>query len=632
MVLKKIKKNWSLYLGGLVGILVFDLERFLKPIIKFTYNISTGSPFDRYVESNAIIFDSFSSSLLNKISNIFNYFVYFDINQFLLKLLRTLSKILIYGINYGLNIIIILYLLYYLFISSENDSIKYSKKALLLVRFNFKIKSIFQQLRNKVYLFLSKHKLNIVVFSLIILFFSGYLLLVLTEVIIFTYYYFKASFDLTTHILLFDILKSVIILVYKYIPLYLIPILYLLLIYYLALYFANNRLKKNHDSLKVIAKYEFSFINIITGPPGSGKTRSVVALSLATVENFIDELEEILFNIEINFPHVNFAEIISDSYQHLKKYPDHYYYHELLTKSKSMIASAPFSILDPYADDYSVILDFDYIRPNVFNEAVPLEEFKIIAISELDKEYNSHYNKSDVGEDGLHLFMGTVSHWLKRHGRIYIDYQQPTQVPLNVRGNAETFFLIKKNKVKTPFVLSLFKLPFFLVYSFTKKTAISYSFYRRRISKKSFRNDRLIRKRFDYTLIYSILRHFNIFLYKILNWFDSFKYTIIYGDISNVEGDIRSRIKLKINSRDEKYKDSFLYDSTFLSKGYENKKKASKVNWDNARVYSSIHPTDDELKSLHSKFIDKAFFNFDSTVKKPDKKKTSDSGEIKLDF
>jgi hypothetical protein len=442
---------------------------------------------------------------------------------------------------------------------------------------------------------------------------------------------------MTTHILLIDIFKSLIIVIYKNVPTYFIPFLYVGLIFYLSLHFANKRLEKNHDALKVIAKYEFSFINIITGPPGSGKTRSVVALSLASVENFVDELQDILFDIEVKHPKVNFGEIALDPYQHINKYPDHYYYNGLLMKNKSMIASAPFSILDPYANDYSVRLDFDYIRPNVFNESVPLEEFKVIAISELDKEYNSHYNKAEVGEDGLHLFMGTVSHWLKRHGRIYVDYQQPTQVPLNVRGNAETFFSIKKNKTKMPIILSLFRLPFNILFKCTKKAYLSYSFYIRKISKKSFRNDRLIRKRFDYTLVFSLLTHLNLFLHKVLDWFDTFKYTVIYGDISNVEGDIRSKVKLKINSRDEKYKGSFLYDSTFLSKGYENKQKNSNMNWDNAPVYSSIHPTDEELKSLHSKFIDKAFFGFDSRAdteqkKSKDLKNTTKSEPTNLDF
>jgi hypothetical protein len=392
------------------------------------------------------------------------------------------------------------------------------------------------------------------------------------------------------------------------------------------------RIRGKNEALKVMAKYEMSFINIITGPPGSGKTRSVVALSLASVENFIDELQDILFEIESKNPEINFGEIIKDKYQHINNYPDHYYYHNLLHKQKSMIASAPFSILDPYADDFSVILDFDYIRPNVFNDAIPLEEFKVIAISELDKEYNSHYNKSDVGEDGLHLFMGTVSHWLKRHGRIYIDYQQPTQVPLNVRGNAETFFSIKKSKVKTPILLGIIMLPFKLCFNFIKNSILTYNFYRRRITKKPLRNDRFIQKRFDYTLPFAVLRHINKVLIGILKWFESFKYTVIYGAISNVEGEVRSNIKLKINSRDEKYKESYLYDSTFLSSGYLNKQKNSKINWSNAPSYKSIHPSDDELKKLHSKFIDKAFFGFDSKDKKQSDVPDSKSNEVNLDF
>lgn len=158
---------------------------------------------------------------------------------------------------------------------------------------------------------------------------------------------------------------------------------------------------------------------------------------------------------------------------------------------------------------------------------------------------------------------------------------------------------------------------------------ISYSFRRRKIVKGSFRNDKLIRKRYDYTLIFSLLSHFNHFLTIIIKWFDSFKYTVIYGSIGNVEGEVRSKIKIKINSRDEKYRDSYLYDSTFLSTGYEKKKEGSKINWDNAPTYKSIHPTDHELKKMHSRFIDKAFFNFKENNNEVDEKNPK---EIDLGF
>jgi hypothetical protein len=431
------------------------------------------------------VFTRVTDSISDYIIHLINYFTEFDIDIFLIDILRLVSDIIIYGINYGMNLLLIMYMLYYLFISAENYDVTYSKSALYFNRFRKFLKLKFFELKEISKFFLKLHKKRIFIFFLIILFFSGHVLWLASDTIIFIYHYFKASLDLTTHILLFDVFRSLIIFIYKTVPTFFIPFLYVALLFYIGLYFANNRLIKNHSALKVIAKYVMSFINIITGPPGSGKTRSVVALSLASVENFIDEIQEILYEIEVKYPYVNFGEIVTDKYQHINKYPDHYYYHTLLMKQKSMIASAPFSILDPYADDFSVILDFDYIRPNVFTDSIPLEEFKVIAISELDKEYNSHYNKADVGEDGLHLFAGTVSHWMKRHGRVFIDYQQPTQVPLNIRGNAETFFSIKKNKEKYPLILLLYRLPFKLLFSFTKKTIESYTFYSRKITKKS---------------------------------------------------------------------------------------------------------------------------------------------------
>ena len=69
----------------------------------------------------------------------------------------------------------------------------------------------------------------------------------------------------------------------------------------------------------------------------------------------------------------------------------------------------------------------------------------------------------DVGEDGASTFFSTVSHDLKRHVKIFCDYQLKDQVPLRIRGNSEYFYTIETRKKKYPFLLYLYYLPFILI-------------------------------------------------------------------------------------------------------------------------------------------------------------------------
>jgi len=629
-ILRLIANKWHIFLALIIGLIIFDFTKFLDPILNFTTNFNQGTFFKRYNLNNIEYYIQFVKDLQDTFIDIILYFKEFDTLNFLMEIIRILVDILIYVVNYGLNLLLILYILYYIFISNDVYEVKNTKHSIALNRLVQKIRKLKEKIKNLLK-YLTRYKIKYVQFIVITTFFSGILVTVLLEIIIFIILYFKSSFDLETHLVLLQIFQFFITFTLKNVPKIFVLLLFFVWFIYISYTSAMKKLQKNHDALKVIAKHEMSFINIITGPPGSGKTRSVVALSLASVENFIDEIEEKLLDIEIQNPDVNFGEIELDPYQHINNFPEHHYFCSLKNAAKSMIASAPFSILDPYADDYSLILDFDYIRPNSKCDDVPLEEYKVIAISELDKEYNSHYNKAEVGEDGLHLFFGTVSHWLKRHGRIYIDYQQPTQVPLNVRGNAETFFHINKAKLKMPVLLNLCSMPFKLLFRFTYKTIDLYSFYKQKITKTSLRSNKRVRKRYDYNTIFALLRHLTNKIYRIVSWFDTFTYTQISGSISNVEGEVRSKIKLRINSRDEKYKDSYLYDSTFLSKGYENKRSKSKTTWNSADSFQSIHPSDEELKKMHSRFIDKAFFNFENT-NTDEKQEPNKSDNLELKF
>ena len=124
------------------------------------------------------------------------------------------------------------------------------------------------------------------------------------------------------------------------------------------------------------------------------------------------------------------------------------------------------------------------MRVNKPTDIYPLDEYIVISLSEFDKEYNSHDNKKEVGEDGVATFFSTVSHNLKRYTKIFVDYQLKDQVPLRIRGNSEYFITIKDRKKKFPLLLFLYYLPIKGLSILVKKLITKYELKKRTISKK----------------------------------------------------------------------------------------------------------------------------------------------------
>jgi len=286
-----------------------------------------------------------------------------------------------------------------------------------------------------------------------------------------------------------------------------------------------------------------------------------------------------------------------------------------LIHNRGTLLISNYAIYSPLYNEYSKIFNFEYMRVNKPALYYPLEEYIVVSISEFDKEYNSHDNKKEVGEDGAATFFSTVSHDLKRHVKIFVDYQLKDQVPLRIRGNSEYFINIKSKDKKYPIILGLYYLPFKLIYKLNRYLILKYETKRKTISKKSKRKGVSIYKRNDLTLPYVVIRSFGNVLFKICKWFESyyyFKLKIILSQEGDKNKDIGEKKTACINIRDLSYNNQNLYDSTFLSYAYEEKKNKDFKDLDK---FSRLSPSKSELSKCHSRFYDKIngnewLFNF----------------------
>lgn len=601
-----IKNNYFYIIGLIIGLVYFNLSSVIQIFADLPENFVTGTIFYRYSTNNEDTWLKIVERTEYYFTDIIIWFKEFNFLDFMRNVIVFLNDLLLFLINYVLNAFIYLYFFFYLFISKDVYEIKMTRGALAFINFI----ALLKILKKKIKIFLSYLKKNKskIILSLCILFtLQSFLIKAVIELLIFLFYYLMSSINLDLHIIFYHLLKSFFIFLYINIPLWLIIITFLYVIWLYSIHKANQKKQKNHDQLKVFTKYDLPFFTIINGKPSVGKTRLLVQLALACEENYIDEVEETLNQIEISHPEVNFAEVIDNHYRHITEYPEHYEYYRYMKRKTSWIISGPLSVIDPYTDSLSHVLDFNYIRPNIPGFKAVLEKYTVILLSELDKEYNSHYTMKDVGEDGLHVTFGVGSHWLERKAKIIADYQIVTQLPLNIRGNSELFLYVEETKYKMPLLLNLFSLPFKWLYSIIQSITLNYESYKLKLVKHSMRESKRIRKRKDYTFLYSVFRFTMYYLSKIINYFHNYSYMKFYVLITDKDNNTISRIKLNVNCFDEQWRGSRLYDSTFLSEAYKEKSELIRSRWDNVPVWSSLTPSRDELSKINSRFIDKAF-------------------------
>ena len=599
-------------LGLSLTLLFLNLDSFCDTTIRFQdiFDIENlRTCFDNYLTNNTKTYQDFENTCSDTFNNIGNYFVNFNEETFkeiLLNILNILYIILMYGLNVGINVIVIMFIFLRESIYGTQVKIKTSKPALVLI----KIRQFFIFIINKIKQFikyllrqLKKYKKYVLIAVLLILLSNGFLYRFLVELLIFieAYIYHMLNFDINVVFeSIFKCLITWLIPIVTKIPTFCWYLIIYTIIFMIGLSRAKYKLRKNHERLKKVAHDDLTQTTFINGAPGTGKTLLNVSLSLASEEAYIDELEKKLLDYEAKYRFLNFAEIR----EHPELYPEHKEYTDTLKtiKDRGTFLISNYAIYSPYFMEYSKIFNFDYMRKNIQAQEYPLEEYIVISLSEIDKEYNSHDNMKEVGTDGAHTFFSTVSHDLKRHCKIFCDYQLKDQVPLRIRGNAEWFINIKKRKLKMPLILKMYYLPFKGLKTLCEKLITSYELKKRRINKETQRKSYVTYKRNDYNSIYYFLRNMNTTLTSICAWFEKYQYFKLSA-IKSQEGDEKGeRITFNINLCDLHINNQKLYDSTFLSYAYQEKKN---MDFKDIESFTRLIPTIEELNKCNSKFYNK---------------------------
>jgi len=631
-ILRFLKHYWWLVLSFVTGCILFNYQSFIQPFLDAIPNFQSGQFFQRYSSNNPEVIQElldklsyYADSVINFIRKLING----DLNPvkwtvFLVNVIKFLIETIRFLTDYALNVILIFWIFILSFLEKKVLIHKTTRLAKLFIQFQeflafilFKFISILK--------YVLSFRREIAISICIVLFFKGFLFTFIIETLTFLLHYILSIMLHTTFALLFSIIKSIIILVILYIPVWLIVVIMFYLFFSFSKSMAINKLERNYVQLKMFVKHDLSFATIIYGVPNIGKTRLMTNLGLACEEGFIEDLEDNMHDIEMDHPDINWGQydmtrlIYEENPDYhvafLKdNFPMYLYYGILLYKSGSMIASAPYSINDPYSEGCSVIFDWDWVRMISQKEKSPIEPYKILVWSELDKEYNSHDDKETVSEDGVHLFFGTGSHQMERYGKIFGDYQSVTQVPLRLRSVAEYFLHIQERVYKYPFFLGLFKKPFERMYRFVDKLILGYESFKLKLMANTRRTERRYRKRFDYTLFYSILRFLLHGLKGILGWFELFGFNAYHIDITDSEMKTTyGKIVLRVNLQDEVWRGEPLYHSTFLKDAYQDE-SLDKIKffidhsrWASLPRYGSIKVTREEMMLQHSHFLDKAF-------------------------
>lgn len=622
MVPKKINKKILIYIyvALVISVMIFlvllNLESFIETTKRFmeVFNITNVKCFfEAYLENSNIVYeeivDEVTTAIVDGTKNLINNFTSNEslldrFLNFLSNFMILLCDFVINFANIGMNALMLLFIYFNeTFTTTHLNTKKTLGAKIYLFIFSIikKVITFINLVIQTIIRLISRHRRFIALNIIFIILANGILYKVLVEAIIFIAVYIYKAIIAETYILIFSFFKYIVVILYPYlkvIPYYIYIPLIMIVLFLIALSKANYRLLKNHERLKKLVQEDITQTTFINGPPGSGKTLLNVSFSLAAEELYIEELEKKMLEHELKYPYYNFAYLRQNPNSFPREHESYIEAYNYLQTRKSYIISN-YAIYSPYFCDFSKIFDFNFMRKNKQTKKYALEEYIVISLSELDKEYNSHDDKKRVGKDGAATFFSTVSHDLKRHVKIFCDYQLKDQVPLRIRGNSEYFYTIHERKKKYPFLLGLYYLPIKALSNLFRNLITKYETKRPFINKNTKRKTISSYKRNDQSMLYIILRQLSFSFNKLSNFFDHYWYFRIKGDLSMRDGEVGEKKNICLNICDLSIENMALYDSTFLSYAYEQKKNMAFKDLDK---FSSLTPSIDELNKCNSHF------------------------------
>lgn len=518
--------------------------------------------------------------------------------------LNFMYNLIFYSVNLGANIILLMYMIYEIYVNEECSKVKETKLSKAFVR----ILKIIRFIKNLIHefilfvIYVFKKHIKLLGILILLMFFPAAARLFL-ELFIGLVSYIIATINFDCWSWLFTFVKfAAVLLIPKFIklPLFIRVGLFILAYILLALNRANKKLKKNFESVKCFARFDTAQTNLFNGPPGTGKTRLITYLGLISEENFIEDLEDMMHQIEQEDFTYNYAsldyrilknELNDDDYE---LYGDYIAIYCFLYFRKSFVMSN-YAIRDVYFDCYSKILKNTDLEFNNHYDDVKygLEKYCVMCISELDKYTNSHDKGKDYYLNGVNAFFSMISHVLERKVKVYVDYQLKDQVPLMIRGNAEKQFQIIDSSYKLPLMLKPLYLIVDCLYSFFDKIAIKYSYKKKRLYSRSNRFDKRYRKRFDYSFLLSLCLFLSNKLGNLLGYLNTYSYTRMRLVEMVNDGEVVGKIKLNLNEIDSNFKGERLYNSVCFKSIYDSKKNCDFSSLDE---WTSLDSTEEELK------------------------------------
>lgn len=543
---------------------------------------------------------------------------------------------LLWIIYYLVNFISILIILGLMLSITSNKKFRVSKAALILVKLKNKLLKCLRRSIYEIKGFCHVHKKDIKRYIFIYLFLSGIMEYIIVEILLYFTSYFIYVLTLESYSFLLSTFKFIIV---KWISLYygrfrVIAIIGTILIVGRVIESLSlGKLRKMFEKFKCFIKYDTATVNIWNGAPGSHKTNSIVQAALASTENFIDDLEEEIFNFELEYPDFNMSyirliakiryddisidelkEILKDvendflvdlielmNYIPLNTMADDYF---KLYYRGSFTASS-IGILDPYYHTkegigYTHYLDFDSIRFYKKQENMFHESYENLVIPEFDKEYGSNDTdtKKNASDDGAPAFFAMFSHLVKRNGKIFLDWQDKTQALRRFRAVSGFFAFNKKAKFSYAGFIKIFRKPIEWLYNINCFFMKLYLGSKKSLDKWTVRTDTFNYKRNDVSFIYQLMKYYGHILYRILGYFEHFAYFKVWCQISyDDEGSDKHIVKYYIPLCNMYYKGNKVYESCQFNKFYQDIKDIygiDKKGLQNLGYWSSIDPSAEE--------------------------------------